>query len=287
MRDTAKAPFTEIMVREGRLDNAALGQALADVIGHLGNARLVDRLASLLHVLVPANDIMVVVYRRGQPPELLYDQSAGLEGAANLELYLKGAYLLDPFYRAFADGVAPGCYRLKQLAPAAFRSSEYFRLHYARTGISDEIGYLLEPTADMCVHLSVGVREQQSRISAAQHRRLLDFEPLFAAIVRRHWAPHDAIVSRAINTQLDSALKFFGHDFLTDREVEVIQLLLRGHSTKSIAERLRISPETVKLHRKHSYAKLDVSSQAELFHLFIDALGSYQGGDPLTGYLSH
>ena len=252
-------------MREGRLDNAALGQALADVIGHLGNARLVDRLASLLHVLVPANDIMVVVYRRGQPPELL----------------------LDPFYRAFADGVAPGCYRLKQLAPAAFRSSEYFRLHYARTGISDEIGYLLEPTADMCVHLSVGVREQQSRISAAQHRRLLDFEPLFAAIVRRHWAPHDAIVSRAINTQLDSALKFFGHDFLTDREVEVIQLLLRGHSTKSIADRLRISPETVKLHRKHSYAKLDVSSQAELFHLFIDALGSYQGGDPLTGYLSH
>ena len=28
-----------------------------------------------------------------------------------------------------------------------------------------------------------------------------------------------------------------------------------------------------------------VSSQAELFHLFIDALGSYRSGDPLTGYL--
>jgi len=68
----------------------------------------------------------------------------------------------------------------------------------------------------------------------------------------------------------------------------VVQLFLHGHSTKSIAERLSISPETVKLHRKNSYAKLDVSSQAELFHLFIDSLASirsYQGGDPLIGYL--
>ena len=194
------------MVRAGRLDNAALGNALADVIGHLDNARLVEHLADLLHVLVPANDIMVVVYRRGQPPELLHDRSAGHQGAANLELYLKGAYLLDPFYRAFADGTATGCYRLKQLAPSAFPSSEYERLHYARTGISDEIGYLLEAAGNMCVHLSVGVREQQARISAAQHRRLMDFEPLFAAIVRRHWAPRDAVVARALNTQLDLSL---------------------------------------------------------------------------------
>jgi DNA-binding CsgD family transcriptional regulator len=42
------------------------------------------------------------------------------------------------------------------------------------------------------------------------------------------------------------------------------------------------------LHRKNSYAKLDVSSQAELFYLFIDSLASltnYEGGDPLVGYL--
>lgn len=271
---------------ESRLDNATLGRALADALKHLGSPQFVASLAALLRVLVPANDIMVVVYRLGQPPELLHDQSAGSESGTNLALYLKGAYLLDPFYRAFADGVAPGCYRLKQLVPAAFRSSEYYRLHYARTGILDEIGYLLEASGGMCVHLSIGVREQPARISAAQHRRLMAFEPLFEELVRRHWAPHDARMTRALNTQLDSALKFFGRDFLTEREIEVIQLLLRGHSTKSIAERLRISPETVKLHRKHSYAKLDVSSQAELFHLFIDALGSYGGGDPLTGYLN-
>lgn len=273
-------------VREGRLDMAQLATALAGLMRHLGETRLVEQLSALLRVLVPADDVMVVVYRRGQPPELVHDVSAGRESATNLALYLKGAYLLDPFYRAFADGVTPGCYRLQQLAPASFRSSEYYRLYYVRTGISDEIGFLLGVSTDICVHISVGVRGQKNRFSAAQHRRLGAFMPLLEEVVKQQWTPHDRAASRALTTQLDSALKFFGHDFLTQREAEVIQLLLRGHSTKSIAERLRISPETVKLHRKHSYAKLDVSSQAELFHLFIDALGSYRGGDPLKGYLT-
>ena len=272
-------------LKDSSPDFSALGSALAAAVRHAGTPALVQELVRVLRALVPADDVMVVLYRGGQGPELLHDLSAGPQSAQNLSTYLKGAYLLDPFYRAFADGMAPGCYRLQQLAPSAFRSSEYYRLHFARTGIADEIGYLVPLGSGACVHLSLGVRGAQARFAVAQHRLLQDFRPLVEELLRRHVAaPADS--TRALTTQLDSALKFFGRDFLTEREVEVIQLLLRGHSTKSIAERLRISPETVKLHRKHSYAKLDVSSQAELFHLFIDALGSYRGGDPLTGYLN-
>lgn len=272
-------------VKDCSPDFPALGAALAAVVRQAGTPALVQELVRTLRALVPADDVMVVLYRSGQAPELLHDVSAGPQSAENLATYLKGAYLLDPFYRAFADGVPPGCYRLQQLAPSAFRSSEYYRLHFARTGIADEIGYLVPLDRGAGMHLSLGVRGAQARFSAAQHRLLQDFAPLVEELLRRHGAP-SAPTHRALTTQLDSALKLFGRDFLTDRESEVIQLLLRGHSTKSIAERLRISPETVKLHRKHSYAKLDVSSQAELFHLFIDALGSYRGGDPLTGYLN-
>ncbi len=276
-------------LQHGRPDQTALGQMLGGALHALGSPPFVPALAALLGALVPADDVMMVRYRRGQAPELLHDLSTGRESATNLALYLKGAYLLDPFYRAFADGVAPGCYRLHQLAPTAFRGSEYFRLHYARTGFRDEIGFLLTPAPACCVHLSLARRTARARFSAAEHRRLLDFEPVLRELVARHWAPAPVAVPPPLTTQLDSALRLFGRDFLTEREAEVLQLLLRGHSTKSIAERLGISPETVKLHRKHSYAKLDVSSQAELFHLFIDALGSrgsYRGGDPLTGYLT-
>ena len=68
----------------------------------------------------------------------------------------------------------------------------------------------------------------------------------------------------------------------------MINLVLHGHSTRTLAEKLAISAETVKLHRKHAYAKLEVSSQAELFYLFLDSLasaGNYAGGDTLEEYM--
>jgi DNA-binding CsgD family transcriptional regulator len=272
---------------ERQLDHEAFGAALAAVLRALGTPSLVEALVGLLRTIACADDVMAVRYRQGHAPELLHDLSTGPEAAANLATYLKGAYLLDPFYRAFADGLPSGCYRLQQLAPSAFRASEYYRLHFARTGIVDEVGYLLSSPGEGCLHLSLGVRGAGARFSAAEHRRLIAYLPLFEEIVRRHVAV-DTMREEAppaLTQRLESALRLFGRDFLTERETEVIQLLLRGHSTRSIAERLGISPETVKLHRKHSYAKLDVSSQAELFHLFIDALGSYRGGDPLRGYL--
>ena len=49
-------------------------------------------------------------------------------------------------------------------------------------------------------------------------------------------------------------------------------MLLLGHTAKKVAEQLGISYETVKLHRKHAYAKLGINNQAGLFYAFIDSL---------------
>ena len=57
---------------------------------------------------------------------------------------------------------------------------------------------------------------------------------------------------------------------------------------KSIAEKLFISEHTVSLHRKNLYAKLKLTSQAELFSLFIDSLSCFEGNadyDPLEKFL--
>jgi len=50
-------------------------------------------------------------------------------------------------------------------------------------------------------------------------------------------------------------------DTLTDREIEVLQLLAFGHSNKDIAERMEISPETVKTHLEHVFRKLGTSDR--------------------------
>ena len=49
---------------------------------------------------------------------------------------------------------------------------------------------------------------------------------------------------------------------LTEREVEVLQLLARGLSNKEIAQRLVITPKTVGNHVEHIYSKIGASTRA-------------------------
>jgi DNA-binding CsgD family transcriptional regulator len=49
---------------------------------------------------------------------------------------------------------------------------------------------------------------------------------------------------------------------LSDREVQVLRLLARGHSNREMARLLRISPKTAGHHVQHIYAKTGVSTRA-------------------------
>ncbi len=50
---------------------------------------------------------------------------------------------------------------------------------------------------------------------------------------------------------------------ISERELEVLELLAEGHSNKEIAARLFVSPHTVKTHLAHIYGKLEVSRRTE------------------------
>ncbi|MEC4272497.1 LuxR C-terminal-related transcriptional regulator [Adlercreutzia sp. R25] len=54
---------------------------------------------------------------------------------------------------------------------------------------------------------------------------------------------------------------------LTAREIEVLQMLVKGRSKSYIAETLFISENTVRSHSKHIYQKLDVHSKQEILDL--------------------
>ncbi|MFZ0546179.1 MAG: response regulator transcription factor [Candidatus Promineifilaceae bacterium] len=53
-----------------------------------------------------------------------------------------------------------------------------------------------------------------------------------------------------------------GYD-LTDREMDVLALMIEGLNNTEIAEKLFVSPSTIKSHVSHILAKLDVSSRTE------------------------
>lgn len=66
-------------------------------------------------------------------------------------------------------------------------------------------------------------------------------------------------------------------DALTDREMEVLQLLGQGQSTRKIAEELHLSPKTVETHRLHIKEKLGFKQSNELVFFAVNWV-SNQGG---------
>ena len=56
---------------------------------------------------------------------------------------------------------------------------------------------------------------------------------------------------------------------LTDREIEILQLLVSGKTTAAIGDALFVSPWTVKTHIRNIYKKMYVSSRAEATRLAI------------------
>ena len=248
-------------------------------------------LVSMLKTLVPFDNAVIVHYQGGEKPQVHYNDMPPLQRESQIEGFVNGAFLLDPFYRAAIDRGIGGLHRLSNLAPEGFKKTEYYRSYFKFTKIKDEIGYIVHLDNKQFINISLGRLGLVQRFNRSQLAILEDITPIIESICNLQWSSKEKSSSNQASQlpgQLDSALKCFGTAYLTDRETQVVQLFLHGHSTKSIAERLGISPETVKLHRKNSYAKLDVSSQAELFYLFIDSLASltnYKGGDPLVGYL--
>lgn len=51
---------------------------------------------------------------------------------------------------------------------------------------------------------------------------------------------------------------------LTGREIEVLQLISEGYSTKEIATKLNLSEKTVAVHREHIMSKLDIHNVVDL-----------------------
>ncbi|PIB35221.1 hypothetical protein BFP72_07330 [Reichenbachiella sp. 5M10] len=57
---------------------------------------------------------------------------------------------------------------------------------------------------------------------------------------------------------------------LSKRELQVIELIVKGHSSKDISKLLYLSPHTVNSHRKNILKKLDLKSPAELIIFALD-----------------
>ena len=227
---------------------------------------------------------MIVWLSTAHRPIHLYDDLPEEHASTTVAQWYDGAYLLDPFYGLFVDNAPDGIYRLEDLAPDNFFDSEYHRSYYLKTELTEEWGMLINLDADHAILLSLG-RRGAAPNDAAPLAELQKAMPVLSQLCRRQQSAAEGQIN--FSAPLDIAFRNFGKDHLSKRECEVVQLILKGHSNKSIALLLDISLDTVKVFNKRFHAKLDISSQAELFSLFLEAISLVPFDadvDPLTHY---
>ncbi|QEM81197.2 helix-turn-helix transcriptional regulator [Halomonas binhaiensis] len=231
----------------------------------------------------------VLLYLPHQAPRIL--AHSGEEEGSDQELfddYRKGLYLLDPFYVALTDRQREGLYRLDDVAPDCFASTEYYQRYFQRNVVSDEVQFNLALEGGATLALSLGTRQPYSDEAMGLFSLV---QPWLLPLMRQRWrherqragtdsdhrdlpGGEEPSVSLAPELDVSKGIRLLDEGVLTERERQVCQLMLGGGSAKSIARKLDISVETVRSHRRHLYHKLGVSTQSELFALF---WASYSG----------
>ena len=90
---------------------------------------------------------------------------------------------------------------------------------------------------------------------------------VFAVLSFYNISSHVFINYEQDEPQKDTDLSMMAARGLTERECEVVRLLMDGHMNRELAEALCISENTVKTHIKSIYRKLEISNRMQLIHL--------------------
>ncbi|MHC5348376.1 helix-turn-helix transcriptional regulator [Pseudomonas sp. A46] len=253
---------------------------IADVIGAVGTSHLGQSLCALLAGDVRFDMSCGYLFRFDRPAVLLHDGYNGRVPARTLNAYLRGGYLLDPFYVACMNEHPAGLWRMSDLAPDSFLSSGFALSPDLHPCISsthgtqvEEVGYIVPLQTRIAVVFSLMRAENHGPFPEADMRRLQTLAPVVSAAFQAHWRlrPEEpGEPSGMPDSQLESAFVDILQGQLTDAQRYIAKLLLQGHSNASIAHLLGISEGTVKVHKHNIYQRLQISSNADLFRLFID-----------------
>lgn len=254
--------------------------AAAQVIGKPHSAAPLETLLHALHAVVPISSVVVMRPQPGQPPQTLYENLDPSVLALFRKNLLEEIYLLGPCYQAFLDRRPAGFYTLLELGPDQFSESEVYRSYFQPAQVVDLAYFLVWESADTLLSLGAGRVAPSRPFSRSEIGRLRACFPLVSAFLRRWAEQHAASPDPACDARstplIDELMGSSGRSSLTARERDVVQLILRGYSSKEAARALGITPKTESIHRQHAYAKLGVRSQSDLFSRFLQAVAPHQ-----------
>lgn len=270
-----------ISITKGQISDFSVG-----IVDAIGAVSFFPKIATLFDEYVTFEGLFVFLYSEGSAPASL----GSFKGAQNfhkgLENYLRYTYIINPVYRAYLDNIAPKAYLISELLSPRYTDQIATSDLDIRVENGETIGYrtpgwpknmtevlaLIRLPDNKMVEFSFSTLRSGDQ-TARCYAQLQEIYPLLSSAVLKHYefSAEDFDTSTARPSQ-ERWFQSFGEEVLTKRERSVAKMILTGHSSNAIALHLGISLPTVKTHRRNIYAKLHISSQAELFSLFVQKL---------------
>jgi DNA-binding CsgD family transcriptional regulator len=242
-------------------------QTFAAAIAATGTDDHVDRLIDMIDAVVSPDLVTVTRYSATHRPQFVKHRGYS---EAMVARYLETYYVFDPFYAHWRNGRQAGVVPLKGLANDRMKRGRYIAEFLAQSEICDEIGVLLEDGDDWCLGIFLDRSHQPFRDGEVDllNERFSVFSALHALDTRTRRPIERRTVPAAAPANGPVILPAQWPE-LSARELELVELVLKGHPTATIAARLGIAAGTVKNHRARIYEKLDITSERELFlHFF-------------------
>jgi len=255
---------------------------LAALIGALYQSEFPKLYLEAVRTVADFDSSIIMVYGAGPRPEILHDELAEEYRFAFYDRYMKGAFLLSPLYQTFRSE-KQGFFHVKNIIPDGFFESEYYRKYYGHSGLVDQSFYLKRFENGVAIVASLGRTKKMNVYSRSDIEALTLFEPVLLSLIAKNW---ESLGRKRLSFSdyLHRAFETFGVSVLTKREKQVVNFILKGSSSKSVAREMKISTETERSYRKNIYRKLDVNSHAELYYLFflsLDFADRAEDQDPL------
>lgn len=191
--------------------------------------------------------------------------------------YVSGAYRHDPNTRYFRP-TTTNSFHLNLVRPSDLPASKFRQDFYESPGIGEELGLISENERGR-LYLSLFRSSERPRLNASRIARVRELAPILMTAVSLHLKLGQAApVDEALSVEMESTAIMDiirQHcDRISTREIEICDHIVRGYSTVAMSLTLGISGNTVRTFRKRAYAKLGISSQAELFAIIYKRLTS-------------
>ena len=112
-----------------------LSKGLMQLVPQIGSDTFPQSLIEVIKRFVPADEMALILYE--DKPVFLASEKIDQIGSQSIDMYLAGAYLLDPFYRASVELSQSQFFTYDELVPDGFRDSEFYRQYLVKIGLED------------------------------------------------------------------------------------------------------------------------------------------------------